>query len=310
MLLVLAGWAQAVSPQDRPEQPPNQTPYALEEQATKAYDNKQYAESVRLFDAAFAAGLNRSDDAYAAACSSALAGDAAKALAYLDRAAGLGFRDAEHMKADTDLASVRPDPRFRTIVERVQENEQAYQRAHSDPNRAAIVTSDIDLFWDAYASLQASPHPEGLIENEYFHRGSPGLQDFIFARIYSASDLWSTMKRAPKYYAAIRHETLRIKDFTPRIRDSFRRMKELYPPSTFPDVYVLIGRMNSAGTTGSLCKSRMRETYTSGLTRGEAIVLRIVPPLLYRHQTDVCLWAAAVGAAIGPVATRSLAVTP
>jgi uncharacterized protein YjaZ len=93
------------------------------------------------------------------------------------------------MKADTDLASVRSDRRFRTIVERVQENEQAYQREHSDPNRAAIVTSDIDLFWDTYASLQASPHPEELIENEYFHRGSPGLRDFIFARIHSVTTI-------------------------------------------------------------------------------------------------------------------------
>ena len=50
---------------------------------------------------------------------------------------------------------------------------------------------------------------------------------------------------------AIRPATLRIKDFTPRIRASFRKLKELYPASTFPDVYFLIGRMNSAGTTGS-----------------------------------------------------------
>lgn len=56
-------------------------------------------------------GLDRDDDAYTAACSSALAGSGAKALDYLERAARVGFRDADHMKADTDLESVRSDPR-------------------------------------------------------------------------------------------------------------------------------------------------------------------------------------------------------
>jgi len=58
------------------------------------------------------------------------------------------------------------------------------------------------------------------------------------------------MAQRPKYYAAIRPETLRIKAMTPRIRSSFRKMNELYSDATFPDVYFLIGRMNSAGTTG------------------------------------------------------------
>jgi hypothetical protein len=50
LMPVFTSLAQAVSVQERPQQSPNQSPYALEEQAAKAYDNKQYAESVRLFD--------------------------------------------------------------------------------------------------------------------------------------------------------------------------------------------------------------------------------------------------------------------
>jgi hypothetical protein len=137
------------------------------------------------------------------------------------------------------------------ILKQVRQSERTYLRAHRDPDLVTIDTDDIDLFWRVYDKLQSSSNPEMLIESEYFHKGSSGLQDFIFARIHSASALWKTMNQRPKYYAAIRPETLRIKDLTPRIRSSFRKMKGLYADSTFPDVYFLIGRMNSGGTTGS-----------------------------------------------------------
>src|ERR1700747_3708958 len=86
--------------------------YALESKAQKAYDAKQYATAVSLFEKAFSRGLRRSDDFYNAACSSALAGDSKKAIDYLQRADDLGFRDPEGMKADTDLETVRSNPRF------------------------------------------------------------------------------------------------------------------------------------------------------------------------------------------------------
>jgi len=248
-LAVLAAFSPPTAPQN--QQPSNGSVYALAEQAMRAYEDKDYSKSAQLFDAAFSAGLNRSEDAYNAACSSALAGSKEKALAYLERAARRGFRDPDHLKVDTDLDALRADPQFRSILKEVRQNKRAYERGHGDPNRAAIVTSDIDLFWAVYEKLQTSGKPEALLENEYLRQGTPGLQDFIFARIHSAADLWSAIGQAPKYYAAIRPATLRIKDFSPRIRSSFRKLKEIYPASTFPDVYFLIGRMNSAGTTGS-----------------------------------------------------------
>lgn len=249
-LPVVVVFSQAIPPRNQ-QQPSNGSVYALEVQAMEAYDRKEYSKSVQLFDAAFSAGLNRSDDAYNAACSSALAGSTEEALAHLERAARWGFRDPDHMKVDTDLDSVRPNRQFRSILREVQHNKRAFERAHGDPNRASIVTSDIDLFWRVYEKLRTSEKPAALLEDEYFRQGTPGLQDFIFARIHSGVDLWKVINGAPKYYGAIRPATLRIKDFTPRIRASFRKLKELYPASTFPDVYFLIGRMNSAGTTGS-----------------------------------------------------------
>jgi hypothetical protein len=237
-------------PQGQDKNTSHQSLYELESHAAQAYSKKEYAKATGLFKTAFAGGLSRYDDFYTAACASALVGDKQKALQYLGKAAQLGFRDSDQVETDTDLAAVRSDPAFKIILDKVRSNARSYALRHHDPEAAAIVTSDIDLFWHAYDKLQTSPKPELLLEDEYLLRGSPGLQDFVFARIQSAAELLKTIKAAPKYYAALRPATLQIKTMPSGIRSSFRKLAELYPESIFPDIYFLIGRMNSGGTTG------------------------------------------------------------
>ena len=225
--------------------------YELEENAFKAYNDKKYGESIKLYEQAFSLGLNRMDDAYNAACSAALSGDHPRAVQYLQRAVRLGFRDPEHLKLDSDLESLRSDATFRTMIAKAEDNERRYERRHSDPEHAAIVVSDIDRFWIAYDHLKRARDREAVLEREYLERGSPGLQDFVFERISSAAQLLKTMDQAPEYYAALRPASMRIKEMIPGMRASFRKLKQLYPSANFPDVYFLIGRMNSGGTTGS-----------------------------------------------------------
>ena len=56
---------------------------------------------------------------YNLACSLALVGLAEEALDELDRAVDLGYDDVEHLVADTDLASLHEERRFRALVERL-----------------------------------------------------------------------------------------------------------------------------------------------------------------------------------------------
>ncbi|MFN0243167.1 MAG: TPR end-of-group domain-containing protein [Planctomycetota bacterium] len=57
---------------------------------------------------------------YNLACSLALLGSAAEALDELESAVRLGYDDAEHLTADEDLVSLRGDPRFVALLERLQ----------------------------------------------------------------------------------------------------------------------------------------------------------------------------------------------
>src|SRR5205085_3413926 len=104
-----------------------------------------------------------------------------------------------------------------------------------------------------------------VFQAEYFEKGSYGLEQFTRLRINSASNLVGTIKQCPKYYASIRESTLKVESMKEPIRVSFRKLKELYPAAIFPDVYFLIGVMNSGGTTTD--KSLLIGTEMYGLTK-------------------------------------------
>lgn len=111
---------------------------------------------------------------------------------------------------------------------------------------ATFVTTDIAHFW--YAVDHADDDLATALAREYFDKGSPGLENFRRLRIRDAQTLAGTIRRAPKYYAALRQSTRRIDEFIPQMRAAFACLKAIYPEATFPPVYFLVGRLNSGGT--------------------------------------------------------------
>ncbi len=123
----------------------------------------------------------------------------------------------------------------------------AAQEMNADPAKAQIVTSDIELFWKAYD--KATPANDLIVyRDEYLKKGSPGLQAFTALRIGSVCRLVDTISARPKYYAALRASSLKVAGYEPRMRESFRKLKEIYPDAEFPNVYFVVGAMNSGGT--------------------------------------------------------------
>lgn len=124
---------------------------------------------------------------------------------------------------------------------------------NSDPDEVRLVTSDIDHFWLAYDLSEGKTTEEkiSIFESEYFAKGSTGLKDFIDARIESAEGLVEVIEARPKYYASIRESSNRVLDLTDQIRGYLHNWRQLYDKAVFPDVYFLIGKMNSGGTTSS-----------------------------------------------------------
>jgi hypothetical protein len=127
-------------------------------------------------------------------------------------------------------------------------SEDAPKKPNHDPDAARLVTSDIDLFWKAYDASKPGKRVEAL-RDEYLSKGSPGLKDFLRKRIRSAENLAEIIEAHPKYYASLRESSLKVSNYKDVMRASFRKLKELYQPAVFPDVYFVIGSMNSGGTT-------------------------------------------------------------
>lgn len=118
---------------------------------------------------------------------------------------------------------------------------------NSDPDKVSFVTSDIGLFWAAYD--KAKPENDLVVyRDEYLKKGSVGLREFTKLRIGSSCDLVSVINASSKYYAALREPSLKIALYENRMRESYRKLKAMYPAAVFPDVYFVVGKMNSAGT--------------------------------------------------------------
>lgn len=126
-------------------------------------------------------------------------------------------------------------------------------RANNDPDAAKLITSDIPNFWRVFDKASLTNAAE-LFQREYIDAGSPGLKGFLANRIINGRYLAATVAARPRYYAAIRKNSLAVDaspDIKESIRTAFRRLKQLYPDAVFPDVSFLMGRLNSAGTTSS-----------------------------------------------------------
>ena len=122
-----------------------------------------------------------------------------------------------------------------------------------DPDRAEFITSDIENFWKAYDNGGASG-ATAPFQTDYLDRASPGLADFTRARSLTAANLSAMVRTYPRYFADIRASTLRLAtdgSVKGRMRDGYRKMKEMYAPAVFPPVTFLIGRFSTGGTTSA-----------------------------------------------------------
>jgi hypothetical protein len=128
-----------------------------------------------------------------------------------------------------------------------QDNKPVQSMASNDPEKAQIITSDIDLFWRAYD--MAKPENNLIIyRDEYFKKGSSGLKEALRRNIGSSCNLVTMIDTAPKYYASLRTESAKVENYKPQMIASFKKLKEIYPNANFPPIYFVIGRMNNGGS--------------------------------------------------------------
>jgi hypothetical protein len=211
----------------------------------KVKDFKQSATAYLVATNSAKQNGDRKRACYNAACCFALTGDTANAERYLKRAVyEYGYKSPAMLK-DADLESLHNTITWKNIVATITD----YQKSLHDPQRAKLITTDIHQFWKAYdAAKKDTAQMTEIFQKEYFDKATPGLEDYIATKIGSIDLFVNSQKAKPRFYAAIRKNTLSIDTMKDEIFKGFYKFKQLYSEAIFPDFYFVIGRGNSAGT--------------------------------------------------------------
>src|SRR5262249_43289750 len=118
--LIIAGRFQEASALIARQQNPNYMAAAYAALQTAAFYSGEYDLSSEIGRQA----LERTKEptiAYNIACAEARAGRADEALAWIDRAVAMGYRDVEAMASDSDLETLRARPEFEAICGRLRD---------------------------------------------------------------------------------------------------------------------------------------------------------------------------------------------
>jgi len=111
---------------------------SLAREATTRVRKGDYEGALPLYRKAWDKGLKTQDSTYNGACAAAVTGRLDEAFVWLTRSADAGWRDAEHLKVDTDLDSLRDDPRFVQFVKQVEVNAANYDNKNNSELRALV----------------------------------------------------------------------------------------------------------------------------------------------------------------------------
>jgi hypothetical protein len=215
--------------------------------ADSLYKAKNYigaADNYKLAAASDDLKRIRAGSFYNTSCAYSLAEKKDSAIAYLKKAIYTGFDDKESLLADTDFDFLRKDSlRWKQLVSLVKEPSSKL------PEKAIFHTEDIHRFWVAYDSAMLdTANMHKIFKTVYFDKASGGMNDYMAFKVRNTKAFIKHLQERPKFYAAIKANTLKVDGFKKDFYKSFKKLKTIYDQALFPDVYFVMGAFTSAGT--------------------------------------------------------------
>jgi hypothetical protein len=146
----------------------------------------------------------------------------------------------------------------------------------TDPIKAKFIKTDVKNFWASYDLVKKdSLHAESIYKQFYIDQGSMALQDYYVNKMGGNMSAFQYVhSRKDKFYSSIRASTFKALDYSKDFRSSYINLKKIYPQAIFPDLYFVIGKLNSAGTSSSygliLAIDQLCKTATTDLSELES----------------------------------------
>ena len=183
---------------------------------------------------------------YNIACCLSLQEKKDSALYFLKRAIETGYSNKKNVLADPDLVALHNSPQWDPLVKTIVETGKVL---NDDPAKARFFTDDIHRFWNAYdKALKDTLRFKEIFKENYFSKASRGMNDYMGLKVSSIDFFIDHVRSAPEFYKAIKTKTLQVDDHKKEFFNSFLKLKSIYGPAKFPDVYFVIGAFTSAGT--------------------------------------------------------------
>lgn len=117
---------------------------------------------------------------------------------------------------------------------------------------AAVVTTDIDNFWRAYDAIRATPDTavqRRILEEEFLRRGTEGLRLLREARGYTTDEYLDAIRSYPRFWAAVRRNTLRASVLAADLEAGVAALRRVYPTLRPATIYLTVGALRTGGTT-------------------------------------------------------------
>lgn len=107
---------------------------------------------------------------------------------------------------------------------------------------------DVERFVVAYEKGRTGDLAAALQEG-YIDPGSSGVRGFLPNRIQNAQTLAETIAKRPERYTGLMEKAAEIRKQIPAMVAAMENLKRRYPAAQIPDVWFVVGRLNSGGTS-------------------------------------------------------------
>lgn len=121
----------------------------------------------------------------------------------------------------------------------------------SQTENNAIITTDIDNFWNAFDKITTTK--DTVLQNEYItklyiEKGTIGLKNIMIARRYNAKSYIDAINNYPLFWNSIRQNTFKSKTISSELELGINKLKVIYPELKPAKIYFTIGAFKTPGT--------------------------------------------------------------
>ncbi len=118
----------------------------------------------------------------------------------------------------------------------------------TDPRQARFVYEDVHNFIRAHSMLSGTADTVGILQAEYFERGTPGLKMFVEKYDLTPERLGKAIGEHPEDYAALGERLAWLAAEEDVNRAAFTKLKKHLPTVVCPPTYYLVGAWRGIGS--------------------------------------------------------------